>query len=270
MRGFINHFLSKLPNKLGGMYVENVNSYWLINPIFLRANNNIPKSIIAGQRVFDLLSVHVPLDSQARVLDVGCGDGRTAAAFARKSNNFSGTYFGFDINNLWIEKLNKLYKFRDNFDFAFLDMFHSYYNPKGSLPPNKTIFPCNASEYDVVIFNSIFSHMKLHVIEHNLNEAIKYFGKDGKIWATFYIIDDNCDSIIANQRWKFSEKYDQGFTATPETPEGCVAYNENTILNLFENIGLTVRNYIPGSWKMRRTTLDQHNQDIYVLSKKLT
>ena len=98
-------------------------------------------------------------------------------------------------------------------------------------------------------------------------EAKRVVKNNGKIWCTFYIKDDNYDSSKKNPSNRFFETvYGQGYTATPEKPEGAVGFDYDIIKNLFNQIGLEIIKNIPGYWKKKRQSRDQHEQDVFVLS----
>lgn len=246
---------------------EESRRYWLIAPELLRGGKSVAAGYQNGQAVFDYLSVHVPLRMNSRVLDAGCGDGRVASAFAR-SQKFTGSYDGFDIDQLRIDALQKLFGQNPRFKFVHADIFHSYYNANGKVKPETFRFPYPDEQFDLIWFNSIFSHMGLAVIEHNLKEASRCLAPGGKVWATFYIKDDHWDPAYPDLVWHFDTPYDEGLTATPDRPEGCVAFPMEKIQAAVDRAGFAIEKYIPGYWKTPRHTLDQHEQDVCVLTRK--
>ena len=61
------------------------------------------------------------IKKKSDILDLGCGDGCVAASFAR--NNHKGQYYGFDINNNWIKRINSVFLKDENFTFKYIDIF---------------------------------------------------------------------------------------------------------------------------------------------------
>lgn len=271
----IKHRLKKLmgiksvsPEKVIAQWLkEETQRHWLIEPNLLRGGKSIAAGYLNGQAVFDYLMIHVPLQMNHRVLDVGCGDGRVAGAFARHEK-FTGSYDGFDIDQVRITALQKLFEQNARFKFVHSDIFHSYYNATGKIKPETFRFPYPDGSFDLIWFNSIFSHMTLSHIEHNLTEAQRCLSPTGKVWATFYLKDEHWNPAYQELLWRFDTPYDEGLTATPDNPEGAVAYPIEKVLKVIDRVGLKVEKYIPGYWKMIRHTLDQHEQDICVLIKK--
>ncbi len=268
MRKTINRLLSLLPFRWKGLSIDDSHRYWLISPALLRGGQSIVSGYVNGQWVFDWLSVHVPLDPESAVLDVGCGDGRVAAAFARPENHFTGRYYGFDIDRKRLSALIRLFQGNERFNFVHADIYHSYYNPGGTIPAESYRFPYADASFDLIWFNSIFTHLKLSVIAHNLREAFRCLAPAGKAWATAYLLDEHGGPDDPPPDRRFETTYDQGFTATPDNPEGCVAYRLETILGLAEDIGFAVEKHIPGYWRAPRRSLDQHEQDVLVLVKQ--
>lgn len=266
-RKWLNKIFSKLPFQRNGLYIDNSHRYFIINSLLLRAGQSVPNALYFGQRIFDLLSVNVPLNLKCRVLDVGCGDGRVASAFARKTNKFTGIYSGFDIDKDRINALIKLFESNDRFSFLYADIFHSSYNKGGKLSAENYKYRYPDNSFDLIFFNSVFSHLKLEAINNNLRESYRCLDKNGKVWATFYILDEHYNPEYEGLNWQFDTAYDEGFTAVRNNPEGCVAYEKEKILRIFHKIGFSVEKYIAGNWKKERQTLDNHEQDILVLTK---
>jgi len=236
--------------------------YFLIGEGMLRGG--LLNAIIQGEGLFELLDIHTDFKTDATILDAGCGDGKNAAAFARHSERYTGHYYGFDTDKNRLNGLKEVFEKRPKFTFTHADIFHSYYNKEGTIPPVEFTYPYGDKTFDLIYYNSIFSHMKLAVIEHSLKEAARCLGDRGQIYASFYILDKNAEPNFKPDD-SFTHPFDEGFTATPEKPEGLVAYPKETILKLFEKVGLTPAKYIPGFWKMKRTSRDQHGQDIFIL-----
>ena len=264
MLRLLNRALRLLPARYGALYVEDSGRYYLIAPHLQRAWG-APLSFYLGQQVFDWLTIHVPLRLDARVLDVGCGDGRVAAAFAR-AKGFTGTYVGFDIHRERVRALTLVFEGQPRFRFQHVDLFHSYYNPKGLLDAETYQYADPPESFGLVFFNSIFSHLRLSVIANHLRNAKQCLSADGKLWMTCYIIDEEHDRRLVGDDRRFEQRFDRGYTATPAEPEGVVAYEKATLLQTITEAGLVVEQCIPGYWHGHRNSLDQHEQDVFVLA----
>lgn len=263
---FVNKVFSKFPFGFSGLYLLNTKDYFLLPPHVSRISE-LAETYKLGQDVFEWLLIHVPLKLDSKVLDVGCGDGRVASAFARKSNKFSGTYDGFDIHKIRIDSLNKLMKGRRNFNFKHVDIQHSYYNPFGKEESHSFTFPYEDESFDLLFLNSIFSHFNFKTIRHYLTEIKRCLKADGRVWVTCYNIDEkyNRNSKELSKRRYFDTVYEEGFTSQPGKPEGSVGYTQEKWFEAISNANLKIEKYIPGHWKIKRDSRDQHEQDIFVL-----
>lgn len=238
----------------------------IIEPHLLRAKASLARAYYTGEWVYQQISIHTGFDPKSNVLDVGCGDGRVSAAFAR--HDFNGRYFSFDINIERVDALQRLFKEKDNFEFKHSNIFHTYYNSQGKQNAEQYKFEYSDGVMDLAFLNSICTHMKFSVITNYLKECYRVTALGGKMWVTFYVIDELVGEASNSPKRKFSAPYEEGFTATPENPEGCVGFEKNKIIELFDNTGFTILKYIPGYWKTERSTLDQHEQDVFVLEKQ--
>jgi len=266
--GCINKTFSKLPRRWNGLHLEDSHYYCIINPCFLRGEQSVPYALLFGQEIFELISVHVPLNLGGSVLDVGCGDGRLASAFVRgNKNKFHGIYAGFDVDPNRIKALKQLLRTNDNFSFIYADIFHPYYNTKGTIQPDEYRFEYPDESFDLVIFNSIFTHIRLKTIERNLREAYRCLKPGGKVWATFYLIDQFYNPKYKGLKWHFNWKCEEGFTAVHDTPSSCMAYPIKKVGVLCKEIGFSIEKYIIGYWKIIRRTLDNTEQDVLILRK---
>jgi SAM-dependent methyltransferase len=211
--------------------------------------------------------VHAALDLGWRLLDVGCGDGRVAGAFARLGARFEGRYSAFDIDAARIDALQELFRDDPRFRFDHVDLFHPYYNKKGTIDPATHVYAYPDQSFDVVFYNSVFTHMTLKIIEQNLRQAARCLVRRGKIWASFYLLDEHEDPGYAGRHYPFKQAYDEGFTNNLDKPEGAIAYRKERILQVLAQIGLEVIKELPGYWKRAQHSLDQHEQDVLVMRK---
>ncbi|MFH1092233.1 MAG: class I SAM-dependent methyltransferase [Pseudomonadota bacterium] len=258
----INALICKLPGKIGDFHLEVPGRYWLLHPGFLKNVRSLTTGFHDGRRILDLLTVHTELQFNETILDAGCGDGKVGSALACR--DFEGRYYGFDLNPRRIKALNKLFQSRPNFNFRHADVFHSYYNPGGRQQPDRFKYPYEDESMDLIFYNSIFTHMKLGTIAHNLKEARRCLKKEGKIWASFFILDEVYDPNYPRLEWRFNTPFDQGFTGNPANPEKSVAFNFDKIFSVLDLSGLRLTRYIPGTWKTPPASLDQHLLDVIV------
>ena len=201
-------------------------------------------------------------------MDLGCGDGCVAASFAR--NNHKGQYYGFDINNNWIKRINSVFLKDENFTFKYIDIFHSYYNKNGKLNSTDCDFPLDQKfKFDLIIANSIFSHMSEMEIENNLRNCFKYIADKGKVWCSLYALpNDFKENKSFDKRFRRYSECDGYLTFSPWKPQLNMAIYMNNFKEIIEKMGFEIDKYIEGYWYKGKNSLDQHVQDIFILSKK--
>lgn len=105
-----------------------------------RRDKDYLSSRYMGEEVFRCVRAHTgfSLEKPMSILDVGCGDGRVAAAFARHNHRLN--YIGIDVNPHWVEALN--HKFKDtNFKFIHINVFSDFYAKMGEIKADKFRFP---------------------------------------------------------------------------------------------------------------------------------
>jgi SAM-dependent methyltransferase len=193
------------------------------------------------------------------VLDVGCGVGRTAIPLT--SYLSEGAYAGFDIWPEAIDWCSKEITSRfPNFRFALVDLFNAAYNPAGRLSPSSFSFPYADEEFDVAFLYSVFTHMLAKDFEHYLAELARVLKKEGRMVATFFLMNDDSlhelaaapDATTAegHRVARFLLERDFGpYRAGYEVPEWFVAYKESFVRDAFRMAGFELREPILyGTW----------------------
>ena len=258
----------KIFRKLFDIELIKNEEHYLI-PQELRRRNDFIKAYNHGRDFFEKLKFSTNYKNNSSILDVGCGDGSVAAAFARAHH--VGKYDGFDIDRSWIQNLNSIYSTKENFCFFYANIFHSYYNKSGEHKPENYQFEITDTQYDVIFLNSIFSHMKLNIIENYLRNCKKFLETNGEIYATMYVYDDNFDASSAiDERFKcIPSDYYGSITFSPNKPEHLLAHPLKEILQIIDRQDLTVERYLAGTWYHRMEKMEQHGQDVFILKHKV-
>ena len=208
------------------------------------------------------------LQPNARVLDIGCGIGRIAVALTHYLTS-EGGYDGIDIIPGAIKwctrKITRQYP---RFCFQFADIYSKAYNPKGRVKASDYAFPFDKDLFDFVILSSVFTHMLPEDLEHYISEVARMLRPGGTCFATYFLLNPETLEHIETGKSTlgFQFKGDQYRTISHEVPESAVAYNEDYVINLYAQNGLTIATPIRyGTWSLRAT--DYEYQDFVVAHK---
>ncbi len=92
-----------------------------------------------------------------RILDIGCGCGKTARQFALMPHV---QYTGFDLMKDAIGWCNRAFaSFGKRFKFVHFDGVSQHYNPGGTVAASSYEFPCEPQSIDLAIAASLFTHL---------------------------------------------------------------------------------------------------------------
>jgi len=135
-----------------------------------------------------LKKVGLQLDS--RILDVGCGFGRSAYALFDFLNE-DGYYYGIDIGEAGINYCKENYK-KLNFHF---------------IQNRNTDIPLNDIEFDYITFFSVFTHLYPPQIKSILKQCKSILSLNGLIIADIFERDDINDSMGSTGRMFYNRKF---------------------------------------------------------------
>ncbi len=208
------------------------------------------------------------LQPSDRVLDVGCGIGRMAIPLTNYLSK-EGEYWGFDIVKKGIEWCQSHIspKF-SNFHFQHSDVYNQHYNPSGKVQAQNYQFPFDDESFDFVFSTSVFTHMLPSDMENYLSEISRVLKPKGSCLITFFLLNEESESLIASDRTSLNFAYNiQGCkTINENDPEAAVAYREDFVLRLFKKYELKIAQPIKyGSWCKRDSFLSY--QDILIATK---
>jgi SAM-dependent methyltransferase len=202
-----------------------------------------------------------------RVLDVGCGIGRIARPLAAYLDA-SGSYDGFDVNAEGIAWCREHYAPYPNFRFAVADLHNRRYNPGGTQTAAEFRFPYGDASFDLVVLTSVFTHLLPPETDHYLAEIARVLAPGGRVFATFFLLDDEARDLIARgvSAVRFDPAADEAAVLDPEIPEEAVAYADAWIVAALERHGLEEAGRYPGSWCGRPVHVS--GQDIVVARRR--
>jgi len=131
---------------------------------------------------------YLPDDTDAFVLDIGCGVGKTAR-FLYFNPHVS--YCGFDIFAPAIQWCRQAFEplAGNRFRFEHFDGVSAMYNPKGKIHSAEYIFPVNDNSVDVVLAASVFTHLYEPDMRHYLEETFRVLKDHGVAIISFYFFE---------------------------------------------------------------------------------
>jgi ubiquinone/menaquinone biosynthesis C-methylase UbiE len=222
----------------------------------------------SGAEFMSYLREIAGLQTDERVLDVGCGCGQMALHLKNYLDE-NGSYVGVDIHRASIDwcqkKIARRYK---NFQFAHIDVRNLAYNPNGTQPAEAYRFPFADRSFDLILLKSVFTHMRPPDMSNYLSEVLRLLKNNGRCLATFFLLNDE-QAVLAKQgvsdlafnygegEWRYVHEH---------SPESAVAYEENFVMQLLEKYGLAIKQRIYGRWSGREDGLSY--QDILLLTSQ--
>lgn len=220
-----------------------------------------------GRLLLDYLVRHAGLQPCDHVLDVGCGAGRAAYALAGYLGA-EGRYLGFDTYPFGVDWCrDNITPSHPNFRFELVDVYSGVYNPFGAVRASEFRFPCADGSFDLVVLNSVFTHMLPADMAHYLDEIARVLRPGGRMFATYYFMNDDARSRMAQGRSNpdFTRSFGQFHVADPTSMEDAVAFEEGLVRKLLSRSGLEVEKVLYGRWCGRAE--GENGQDMLVASR---
>jgi len=120
------------------------------------------------------------IPERARVLDVGCGSGRTARTLVDDPR--IDEYLGLDVVDEAVRWCSQFVTPRSGgrFHFERVDAASAAYNPGGRLRPSEVRFPVADRSFDIAIAASLFTHLLEADAAHYLSELSRVLVPGGK------------------------------------------------------------------------------------------
>ncbi len=219
-----------------------------------------------GNEFFNYFKNIGDLQPDETVLEVGCGIGRMALPLTRYLD--SGRYEGIDIVTEGISWCRKnISSEYSNFHFQVADIYNTLYNPRGKYNAVDYRFPFADSTFDFVFLTSVFTHMVLQEVDNYLGEISRVLKKEGRCFATFFLLDAEARKFVSRKDSKFHEEHEGCRVIDKSIPEASIAFEENKVRELFSRYGLEIKEPIHyGSWAQRKQYLS--SQDIVLAFKR--
>lgn len=206
-----------------------------------------------------------PLHAE-RVLDVGCGLGRTAWPLAQVLDEAS-TYVGFDTSLRYVDWCRSgLGLDPARFDFEYHPLYSSLYNPGAKTRAEDFQFPWPDESFTLVIATSLFTHLTTPATVNYLNQIGRVLKPGGRVVASFFLLDEWSERVMNESPAypNFKVRFPEGMLASASSPEDGVAYEAMWLLQALRNAGLEYAEWRPGRWRR----IDGTSYQDFVLMRK--
>nr|WP_240961872.1 class I SAM-dependent methyltransferase [Nonlabens sp. Ci31] len=228
-----------------------------------------PKKFLEeGKLQLQLLRKYTDVQPDHKLLDIGCGMGRTAIAFTPylKSNS---TYHGFDPVKKGIDWCKRgIGADFSNFHFTYVDLFNDLYKSKGG-DAAMFKFPYSDNQFNVCFTFSVFTHMAISEIQNYLNEMYRVSHKDACCLSTFFLYNSHNETYISTRSgFSFPIAHDGYRLMHADVTAGNIAIQEDVLRSMISTAGFREIEIIDGFWKDERYTGDKlEYQDIVIFKK---
>lgn len=196
----------------------------------------------SGRKFVDHFVDRCGLQAGERVLEIGCGCGRSALPMADFLT--SGQYRGIDISKRGIRWCSEnISKRNPRFTFRHADIRNREYNPGGRIAAEDFTFPFPDRSFDFVFLTSVFTHMLPGEVGHYLAEIHRMLAEGGRAFLTFFLWNEESRRLSAEGASKFPFDHDAGecLTTDPAVPERAVCFPEPFVLSLLEEKGFSLK-----------------------------
>ncbi|MEM1122006.1 MAG: class I SAM-dependent methyltransferase [Bacteroidota bacterium] len=218
-----------------------------------------------GEKLLQDFIQYGQLRPSDKVLDIGSGIGRLAIPLAKYLDQ-KGSYEGFDVIEYGVQWCQKYITSEyPNFNFTHIPLHNDLYTKEGQ---NATTFqfPYPKATFDKAILLSVFTHMLPAEVANYIAEIKRVLKKGGLCYATFFIINEESQRMMADQ-FTFPFEYDHHFLMDQKVQSANVAYKEFYLKELFKSEGLSIVNIHYGWWCGRDKAHCVQFQDVIIIEQ---
>lgn len=203
------------------------------------------------------------------VLDIGCGIGRMALPLTQYLSG-TGSYDGIDVvaeGIAWCRAtISPVYS---NFRFHHLDVRNTLYNPGGALMAEAVHLPFGNRRFDFILMTSVLTHLTEAETRAYVREVGRLLRPGGSCFLSLFLMNEASRAGLRADRRRLPFDPDSPgpqYLADATQPASAVAYDEDFLMGLFAEAGLTpARPVLPGHWSGRRGA---SYQDLCVLTRQ--
>jgi len=184
-----------------------------------------------------------------RVLDIGSGIGRVAIPLTRVLEP-GATYDGFDIVRRGVDWCRRHVTPRHpNFRFHLVDVRSSEYRERGA-DASHFRFPFGDASFDFAFATSLFTHLMFEETRQYLREARRVLAPGGRLFATFFLLDDFSKARLPTLDPRFHFAHADGAVryANRDNPAAGVAIEQGALLELIREAGFAAHEIRHGQW----------------------
>ena len=210
-----------------------------------------------GEEFLNIYREICGLQSDEKMLDVGCGIGRKTLPLTQYLSE-RAVYEGMDITKKGIDWCcQKITPRFPNFQFQQIDVYNKHYNPRGKYQPSEYKFPYADESFTFVMLGSVFTHMLPDGLENYLSEICRVLKRGGRCLITYFLLNEESLRRIemGHSTLDFRYVFDRYRTTSREVPEEAIAFDESWVRDLYGRLRLKVMRVDYGSWCARENYL---------------
>ncbi len=206
----------------------------------------------------DILVEQAGLVDRDRVLDVGCGCGRLAAALTRHLGPH-GSYLGVDIIAGLVDFANRHIASRyPGFQFVTLQRGNPVYDQWRHEGASRTIASleeaCPPGMIDLCLATSLFTHLDTAMARDTLGGIRRALAPDGRAVISLFLLDAGVRALIGRggAAFQFEHRHEEGvYVQDPGRPLAALAVTFDHLVRLLTDHGLYLERVLYGSWPGR-------------------